>query len=386
MSIMDPIIIVGTGIAGYTLAREFRKLDSERALVLISADDGRSYPKPILSNALTKGKIADDIAMFDADAMSKKLNAEILTHTKVTGINSAAHSVTLSTGEIFNYKRLVLALGASPIHLAVEGNAEDELLPINDLADYALFRDKLEGAKHVAIIGPGLIGCEFANDLLNVGIKASIIGSSNLPMSNLLPDQLAQELADKLEKLGVEWHLSTTTKSINKTEKGYHLVLENSTEIEADIVISAIGLRSNITLAKDAGLNVNRGIITDNYLQTSAEDIYALGDCAEVSGLNLLFIAPIMTAAKSLAQTLAENDTEVNYPAMPVAVKTPCYPLVIASPAHNAKGQWEIEAGESGFGQRALFIADNDELLGFVLSGDLISEKRSLAIRLADLL
>ncbi|MDC9725647.1 MAG: FAD-dependent oxidoreductase [Gammaproteobacteria bacterium] len=383
---MDPVIIIGTGMAAYTLAREFRKRDLETPVLLISEDDGRSYPKPMLSNALTKGKTAEQVAMFDAATMATKLNADIMTHTVVETIDPNAKTIRLGNGTSLVYDKLVLAVGANPIRIPIEGNASADILSVNNLADYTIFRDKLIDAQRVAIIGPGLIGCEFANDLLNVGTAVSIIGPSALPMDALLPEPIAEELKLTLASDGVDWHLETTTESINYADDGYELSLTNGDIVHADIVISAVGLRANIKLAESAGLNINRGIVTDQYLQTSQSDIYALGDCAEVSGHNLLFIAPIMAAAKALASTLSAEPKAVKYPAMPVAIKTPSYPLITAPPARNSKGEWHFEKAESGFGIKGLFVGADDALLGFVLSGDTVSEKSVLSKQLPDLL
>ncbi|NOQ81809.1 MAG: hypothetical protein GQ548_04715, partial [Methylophaga sp.] len=238
----------------------------------------------------------------------------------------------------------------------------------------------------VAIIGPGLIGCEFANDLINVGTAVSVIGPSSLPMDALLPEPIAAELKITLANAGVDWHFETSTQSINYSDAGYEITLTNGEKLCADVVISAVGLRANIELAQAAGLSVNRGIVTDNTLQTSQPNIYALGDCAEVSGHNLLYIAPIMAAAKALASTLTGNLTPVKYPAMPVAVKTPSYPLITAPPVRDSIGEWQFEKAESGFGIKGLFVADNDDLLGFVLSGDAVSEKQALTKQLPELL
>jgi len=386
MNVMEAVIIIGTGIAAYTLAREFRKLDATSPLVLITEDDGRSYPKPMLSNALTKGKTADQIAMFDAQAMAVKLDATILTHTVVTTIDPEAKQISMSDGQLLAYGQLVLAVGAKPIRIPIDGDAADEVLSVNNLADYALFRDTLIDAKRVAIIGPGLIGCEFANDLINVGIAVSVIGPSLLPMDALLPTPIAEELKMTLADAGVDWHFETSTQSINHSDSTYEITLTNGDKLNADVVISAVGLRANTALASSAGLNLNRGIVTNEFLQTSQPNIYALGDCAEVSGHNLLFIAPIMAAAKALAKTLAGELTAVKYPAMPVAVKTPSYPLITAPPARDAVGEWKFEASPSGFGIKGLFVAANEDLLGFVLSGDMVSEKGAFAKQLPDVL
>ena len=384
---MTPIIIIGTGFAGYTLAREFRKLDSNTPLLIITSDDGRSYPKPMLSNALTKGKTADELALSNAKSMAKTLNARIVTNSVVSQINPQQKTIVISDGEQLNYKQLILAVGANPIRIPIKGVSDDNVISINDLNDYTLFRNKLETASHVALIGPGLIGCEFANDLSGVGKKVTVIGPDPYPMSTLLPKPIADELERHLADAGVNWYLNTTVLEINpKEQQGYRITLANGKEVNADLLVSAIGLRPNIELATKAGLDVARGIVTDNHLQTSQENIFALGDCAEVAGHSLLFIAPILAAAKALAKTLSGTPTAVKYPAMPVAIKTPVYPLVVSPPPRGAIGEWQFESASSGFGIKGLFINKAQDLLGFVLSGDMVAEKQILAKQLPDLL
>ncbi len=385
--IMNPIIVIGSGFAGYTLAREFRKLDAVTPLIIISEDDGRSYPKPMLSNALSKGKTADQLSLSSAEAMAKTLNATVINNTEVKHIDPQNQTISIATNSLpISYKNLVLALGASPIRIHVDGNASNDVLSINTLDDYSTFRKQLVGAKHVAIIGPGLIGCEFANDLINTGIAVSVIGPSTLPMTGLVPEPIARELKTTLSKAGVDWYFESTVTSVNHAKQGYQLTLSHGQQLQADVVISAIGLRSNTDLAKAMGLNTNNGIVTDEYLQTSQPNIFALGDCAEVSGHNLLYIAPILAAAKALAKTLSGETTAVKYPAMPVAIKTPIYPLVVASPEESATGNWTFEKAPSGFGIKGLFKSDNDTLLGFVLSGDTVSEKQALTKQLPHIL
>ncbi|MFT7414484.1 MAG: rubredoxin-NAD+ reductase [Methylophagaceae bacterium] len=383
---MHPIIIIGSGFAGYTLAREFRKLDSTSPLIIITSDDGRSYPKPMLSNALSKGKSADQLSLSSAKTMAEILNATVINNSIVSQIDPQQHTVTLANAAPLYYQHLVLALGATPIRNAIKGNAANDVLSINNLNDYSMFRQRLVNAKHVAIIGPGLIGCEFANDLINADIAVSVIGPSKLPMDGLLPEPIAAELKTSLSQAGVDWYFESTITAVNHATKGYQLTLANGDLLHADIVISAIGLRPDIELANAMGIAVNRGIVTDEFLQTSQPNIYALGDCAEVTGHNLLFIAPILAAAKALAKTLSGQTTAVKYPAMPVAIKTPNYPLIVSAPAAMATGSWQFESSPSGFGIKGLFTNENNALLGFVLSGDMVSEKQVLTKLLPDIL
>ncbi len=381
---MAPIVIIGSGMAAYSLAKAFRKLDNETPLLIITADDGRAYSKPMLSNALSKGKIADALATADADKMATQLDAEIRTHTRVSAIHTEAHEISIGN-ETVSYSQLVLALGADPFRLSLPGDGADAVLSVNDLNDYARFRDAIDGKKSVAILGGGLIGCEFANDLLNAGIEVSLIDRNPFPLGRLLPQAVGQKLLTALETLGLKWHGGDTVKMIGKEgEDRYCLVLENSAPVSVDVVLSAIGLSPRTTLAQDAGLQINRGIVTDQTLKTSAVDVYALGDCAEVKGFNLPFVMPLMRGAKALAATLAGTPTAVIYPAMPVALKTPVYPVSVCPPPAGIEGEWRIE--EAAQSVRAQFYDANDLLRGFVLSGDAAVESSALAMTLPPLL
>ena len=180
-----PVVIVGTGLAGYNLAKEFRKLDSETPLLLITADDGRSYSKPMLSTGFGKNKDADGLAMAEPGAMAEQLKAEVRTHTRITGIDPGHRQLWIGE-EAVPYRDLVLAWGAEPIRVPVEGDAQALILPVNDLEDYARFRSAAAGKQRVLILGAGLIGCEFANDLLLGGLQVELVAPCEQVMPGLL--------------------------------------------------------------------------------------------------------------------------------------------------------------------------------------------------------
>lgn len=375
---MEPIIIVGSGLAGYTLARELRKLDAETPLAIVSADDGRFYSKPMLSNALAAGKSADALATADAARMAEQLNAEIATHARVEAIDPAARSIVVD-GRPRRYRKLALALGADPVRPQLEGDGAAEVLSVNDLSDYARFRRAVEGKSRVAILGGGLIGCEFANDLVAAGYRVDLIHPAAHPLERLLPAPAGEALRDALARAGVSWHLNAGGARVDKTEGGYRLTLSDGATLEAEAVLSAIGLRPRTALAREAGIDTGRGIRVDRGLRTSAPDVYALGDCAEVEGLLLPFVMPLMQAARALAKTLAGTPAEVAYPAMPVVVKTPACPVAVAPPP-ACDGEWRIEREAEGI--CALFHDAEGRLRGFALTGAAAARRSALAQQL----
>jgi rubredoxin-NAD+ reductase len=375
----QPVVIVGSGLAGYTVAREFRKLDTETSLVILSQDHGGFYSKPMLSNAFAQKKTAASLLMKEAATMAADVNAEVMAHATVTTIAPELKQLTVN-GEVLQYSKLVLALGADTIKLPLHGDGADAVLSVNDLDDYRRFREAVEGKKSVAILGAGLIGCEFANDLVGSGYKVDVIDLAPQLLGRLLPPESAAFIQRKLEGEGIVFHLGTTTHSIEKDGTQYQLKLANGTIILADVVLSAVGLKPRTALAVSAGIKTNRGIIVNKYLQTNFEDIYALGDCAEVEGRVLPYVMPIMQAARALAPTLAGNLTAVKYPAMPVAVKTPACPTVVSPPDIGSEGEWKVEDGVEGI--KAQFHHKNGQLLGFALMGTAVSEKAQLAQQL----
>lgn len=374
------VLIVGSGMAGVTLARELRKLDASADITLISADGGGFYSKPNISNALAAGKSADQLMMSQRDALAAQLKIAIHSAVEVTAIHAQSNRVTTSIGDI-SYEKLVLALGARPIRLPLKGDGEHEVISVNHLDHYSDFRRALEGKKRVALLGAGLIGCEFANDLRIGGFEVDVFDLAPQPLGRLLPPQAAAFFQQRLEAVGVKFHFNTSIASVIKANGDYVLTDNNGAEHHADLVLSAIGLTPETTLAKAAGLTVNRGIVVNRRLHSnlgnSDAPIYALGDCMEVGDLNLPFILPIMAQARALAKTLTGTPTDLVYSAMPVAVKTPACPTIVCPPPQGRIGAWQEEVGAAGV--RALFVGADGKLLGFALLGNATMERQTLA-------
>jgi rubredoxin-NAD+ reductase len=374
---MNTLVIIGTGLAGYTLAKEFRKLDAARPLLLITADDGRNYSKPMLSTGFAKQKTADELAMNTPDEMAAQLNAAVRTNALVEQIDTAARSVRLKGGESIAYGDLVLAWGADVFRVPIEGDAADEVLSINDLADYGVFRAKAQGRQCVLVIGAGLIGSEFANDLASGGFAVDVVDPAGRCLPALLPPEASAAVARGLEGLGVRFHFGVAVKAVDRSGDGYRCTLTDGSTVDTDVVISAVGLRPRIALAKAAGLAVNRGIVVDPQLRASEPHVHALGDCAEVNGYVLPYVLPLMAAARALAKTLAGTPTAVAYGVMPVTVKTPACPVVVCPPPLGAQGNWQVEG--SGQDIKALYTGADGKPLGFALTGAATGEKQALA-------
>ena len=379
------IVIVGSGYAGYNLAEAIRKLDSQCEIVVLTQDDGRHYSKPALSTGFAMAKTADELVTELPLDRANRLNIRIITHCTVERIDNKAKCLITNIGQQA-FGQLVLAQGAQPIKLNFLGDASDQVISVNDLQDYRQYRKRLEGKERVLLIGNGLIGCEFANDLAAAGKKVDLVGLTSWPMDRLLPEEIGIELKKSLESIGVSFWLKNTVATINYTNKvncegGFDVTLNSGEQISVDVIVCAVGLQARTKLAMNAGITCGVGIKTDDRLMTNVPHVYALGDCVEFNGQLQPYIAPIYWGVQALSHTLVGDNTCVSYPAMTVVVKTPVCPITLLSPPRGMQGLWQIEKLAQGMIGR--FVDDQNCLQGFVLQGSACDQRQQLIDELA---
>lgn len=377
------LTIVGSGLASYVLAKAFRALDPETPLRIITADDGHFYNKPQLSTALTTRKTPDMLVTSTAEEIAELLNAQIITHTPVERIDR--ESKTLICGEThYPYDRCVLAIGSFVLTPNFRGDAQDRIFSVNSLVDYRCWRDQLEQAKHIAVVGGGLVGTEFAQDLVNAGVKVDLVHDFLTPVNRILPEPCGTALMDALTERGVHWHMNTMVTAVHNQDAGVRLTLANDETIDADLVLSSVGIACSTGLAEDAGLDVEGGIVVNRQMQTSDLHIFALGDCAQIEGMIKHYIAPLRKQAETLAKILTGEQAELCYPAMPVNLKTPCLPTSICPVPEGVEGSWDIQ-GESP-DLEAYFTDTNGTLRGFALMGKAVRLRQVLLKDIPNLL
>ena len=381
----QPLVIIGAGLAAYNLVKAYRQHNPSRPITLICADDGSFYSKPQISTGFSKNRSAEAMITADAVTMARDYNLQLLNNSRVEAIDRDAKLVQLADRTIA-YGELVLALGAQCIQAPLEGSGLDLVYTVNDLDDYGKFRAAVAGKKRVLVIGAGLIGSEYSNDLLQAGLQIEAVDPMPGVLGTLLPEEAAKGVQTALENAGARFHFGTTVQRIDRQDSGVVAQLNNGQTVQADIVLSAIGVRANTELAAAAGLEINRGICTDSYCRTSDPDIYALGDCAEVDGQLLYYVAPLMNCARQLAKTLNGEPSAVHYNIMPVAIKTTLYPVMVVPAPRDCPGEWHVEVN-SASGYAGYFVAEGGEdsgsVKGFAITGDQINLRESMLAKMS---
>lgn len=322
--------------------------------------------------------------------MQDQLGLTILAQTQVQAIHPEDRQV-VCTDRTVSYSRLVLATGALPRVPVLDGDASDVCLAVNDLAGYQALYERLQNRpscasdqgnalsepQRIGILGAGLIGCEFANDLQVAGHQVSTIDPGGWPLGRLVPEAIGSMLSQALQALqalGVTMHAGRVCQRIDHQASRYAITLDDGSVHNVDHVVSAIGLVPNTQLARSAGLQVDQGVVVDAFLQTSDPFIYALGDCAQVHGGVLPYVMPIMQCGRALAQTLSGQPTRVRYPAMPIVTKTPALPLAIC-PAMQTTGEWHIDALDTQAIRAFQYDAQGNPV-GFIVGGRYVNEHR----------
>ncbi|MPS67335.1 MAG: FAD-dependent oxidoreductase [Novosphingobium sp.] len=370
------IVVIGSGLAGYGVLRELRKLAPDARLTLVTQDDGHFYSKPALSTALAKGKMPDALITTPGEKMAAQLRIDLRAGRLVEAIDRQDKAVLTTGGPIF-YDKLILALGADPVRPPIDGDAAHRALAVNNLDNYREFRERLPAGGRVLVMGGGLVGTEFANDLSAAGYRPVVVDMLLHPLAQLVPSGVGDRIRDALSTKGVEWHLGSKITAIHKTPSGVRAQLDSGMVIEAVAVLSAVGLRPHVELASEAGLETGRGIKVDQTGRTSDPDIYAIGDCAEYPQGLAAYVTPIMSAARAIAPSALGTPTNIHFPPLSVQVKTTAYPVVLLPAPIGVAGRWE-EAANDERGLKYLFRDNDKNVRGYVFTQDYCQERMEM--------
>jgi NADPH-dependent 2,4-dienoyl-CoA reductase/sulfur reductase-like enzyme/nitrite reductase/ring-hydroxylating ferredoxin subunit len=270
----ESVLIIGGGAAGLAAAEMLRRVGYERPVTILSADDSAPCDRPNLSKDYLAGTAAEEWIPLRPQEFYTERRIDLLLNARVDAIDVEHRSVRLSDGREFAYGALLVATGADPIRLQIDGAASTQLHYLRSFADSRAIIAKLGSARHAIVVGASFIGLEVAASLRERGLDVHVVGLEKIPMERVLGPELGRFVQALHEAHGVTFHLGA---SITRVD-GETAILSDGTRLPAEIVIIGAGVRPALSLAERAGLALDRGVVVDQYLETSAPGIFAAGD------------------------------------------------------------------------------------------------------------
>jgi len=270
------VVIVGAGAAGNAAAEELRRQGYAGPITLIDGDDGAPYDRPNLSKDYLAGNAPEDWIPLHPRSFYADLRIELVLGRRVTAVDTAARRVTLDDGSVRDYGALLLATGAEPVRLPLGGAGGPPIRYLRTLADSRAIIAAAGNAKHAVVIGASFIGLEVAASLRARGVEVHVVAPEARPLERVLGAEFGDFIRALHEEHGVVFHLSQTASAIDAAG----VTLGSGERLAADLVVAGVGVRPNVALAEAAGLALDRGVVVDQYLETSAPGVYAAGDIA----------------------------------------------------------------------------------------------------------
>lgn len=351
------VVIVGAGLAGWSVVDAIRTLDKDIPITLICSDEGDRYHKPMLSVAISGGKTKSDLVRVSAVQSAMDNHVRLLADTFVTDINTDTQTLHTTKGSV-GYDDLVLAIGATPVY--PPSISREVAWHVNNLSRFTGLQNRLldnaNQPKHIAIIGGGMIGVELGEDLTKSGHHVSLIDINAYPLSSLLPSVAGERILSAIQKLGITWLGKHGIQSVQPTKDGYEVSLldyqtKQAKSISVDEIVVATGLGVDKRLPVRAGVHFEQaGIIVDpKTLQTTVPNIYALGDCISIDGIACRYVAPHRSQATAIAHEIL-NLPHTGYQHKPPMIRLKNKSITVtATGLPYGGGDWQVVSDdESG--------------------------------------
>jgi NADPH-dependent 2,4-dienoyl-CoA reductase/sulfur reductase-like enzyme len=270
------VVIVGGGAAGLSAADALRRRGYDGALTMISTDESPPCDRPNLSKDFLAGTAPPEwIALRPAEFYAER-NIELVLASRVTAVDVARRNVEIESGRQFEFDALLLATGAEPVRLDIPGAAADQVCYLRTFADSRAIVAKAPAARSVVVVGASFIGLEAAASLRARGIEVHVVGPERVPMARILGEPAGQFIQALHESHGVRFHLGNSVGRVD----GRRVTLRDGSVIDADFLVLGAGVRPAVALAEKAGLNIDRGVTVNEYLETGAPGVFAAGDIA----------------------------------------------------------------------------------------------------------
>jgi len=366
----EALVIVGNGMAAARFAEELMSLALGRYAVAIVGDEPRlAYNRVLLSSVLAKEIAASEIELKPARWWRDR-GVTVRYGCRAEAIDPAARTVTLADGTRLGFGQLVLATGSRASAIPVPGADLPGVLRFRDVEDVARMSHVARKGIRAVVIGGGLLGLEAAHGLAKAGSQVTVLHLMDRLMERQLDERAAAMLARAVEARGIAVRTRAATVRIVGTSRVEAVALADGSTIEADIVVVATGITPNAELARAAGLAVNRGIVVDDRLETSAPGIHAVGECAEHRGQCYGLVEPVQDQARVLARRLAGQDARYQGSVVTTNLKVTGIKVFSAGDFLGAAGSEAIVLCDPGLGTYKKLVIADGRLVGAVLYGE----------------
>jgi nitrite reductase (NADH) large subunit len=365
----EPLVVIGNGMAAARLCDELsRRALGRYAVAVVGAEPSLAYNRVLLSAALAGDVSPSEIELKPANWWRDR-GITLRYGCPAVAVDAHAHEVSLADGSRLPFAKLVFATGSRPLRLDVPGIDLPGVITFRDLRDLAALTRLASAGKRVVVIGGGLLGLEAAYGLAKAGARVTVVHLMDRLMERQLDPDAAAMLKHAVEAKGIEVALEAKTARVIGQGRVRGLALKDGRVLDADAIVLAIGIRPNAELARGAA-GINRGILVDDALATSAPDIHAIGECAEHRGVCYGLVEPAYEQASVLASRLAGRDTRYPGSVLATNLKVSGVNVFSAGDFLGAAGTEEIVLRDPAFGTYKKFVIADGRLAGCVLFGD----------------
>jgi len=316
----EKLVLIGNGMAGMRTIDELLKLSPDKYdITVFGAEPHGNYNRIMLSPVLAGDKTIDQIITHDLQWYEDK-GITLHIGKTVTGIDRGNQIVITEAGKQAHYDKLIFATGSNPITLPLKGKDIEGVITFRDINDVNIMIATAKIHKKAVVIGGGLLGLEAANGLMTQGMDVSVVQRGSILMDQQL-DQAASDLMQtELEAKGMTFLIDYDTAEFMGQDRVEKVRFSNGIEVEADLVVIAVGVRPNIALAQQSGIMCERGVLVDDTLKTYSKNIYAVGECVQYRNETFGLVAPLFKQAKVCAAQLA-NVSNNKYQSSATATK-----------------------------------------------------------------
>ncbi len=368
------LVVIGNGMAAIRTVEELLKISPDAYdITVFGAEPHGNYNRILLSPVLAGEKTVADIMLND-DPWYAEQQITLYKGDRIIAIDRERREVVSEAGVRVEYDRLLIATGSNPFMIPLPGHDLPGVLSFRDIGDVdRMVAAAQAGQTRAVVIGGGLLGLEAANGLMKQGMEVTVVHLLDSLMERQLDKPAARLLQASLEARGMHFRMQAQTEAILGDGRVQGVRFKDGSEVEADLLVMAVGIRPNVALARESGLAVDRGIQVDDAMRTSDLNIFAIGECVEHRGLTYGLVAPIWEQAKVCAAHLAEASEErpiYEGSVTSTKLKVTGIDLFSAGDFNGGEGTEDIVFQDPRRGIYKRVVLKDDRLVGAVLYGD----------------